>query len=40
MPSPAYRARVERFLLYLAAERGLSVHYRESVRQSLFAFGR
>lgn len=40
MPSPAYRARVERFLLYLAAERGLSVHYRESVRQSLFSFGR
>ncbi len=38
MPNPAYRAEVERFLLYLAAERGLSVHYRESARQSLMAF--
>lgn len=38
MPNPAYRAEVERFLLYLAAERGLSVHYRESARQSLTAF--
>ena len=37
MPNPAYRAEVERFLLYLAAERGLSVHYRESARQSLTA---
>lgn len=38
MPERAYRARVERFLLYLAAERGLSVHYRESVRQTLHPF--
>lgn len=38
MPNPAYRAEVERFLLYLAAERGLSANYRESARQSLVAF--
>lgn len=30
---------VEQFLLYLAAERGLSSHYRSSVRQSLTHFG-
>ncbi|MBR5893949.1 MAG: tyrosine recombinase [Akkermansia sp.] len=29
---------IERFLLYLAAERGLSVNYRESVRRSLSRF--
>ncbi len=39
MPSPAYRALVERFLLYLAAERGLSVHYREAIRRTLLPFG-
>lgn len=39
MPSPAYRALVERFLLYLAAERGLSVQYRESIRRTLLPFG-
>ena len=33
-------AYVEQFLLYLAAERGLSAHYRISVRQSLTHFGR
>ena len=38
MPNPAYRAEVERFLLYLAAERGLSANYRESARRSLVAF--
>lgn len=38
MPNPAHRAEVERFLLYLAAERGLSAHYRASARQSLIAF--
>ena len=32
-------AYVEQFLLYLAAERGLSTHYRLSVRQSLTHFG-
>lgn len=33
-------AHTEQFLLYLAAERGLSIHYRNSVRQSLTHFGR
>lgn len=31
---------IERFILYLAAERGLSLHYRNSVRQSLARFVR
>lgn len=35
-PSPSeIGAKIEQFLLYLAAERGLSAHYRSSVRQSL-----
>lgn len=33
-------AGIERFILYLAAERGLSLHYRQSVRQSLTRFAR
>lgn len=37
-PSPA--ALTEQFLLYLAAERGLSAHYRISVRQTLTHFRR
>lgn len=39
MPTREFRAEIERFLLYLAAERGLSPHYRSSVRQSLTRFG-
>lgn len=31
-------ADIERFILYLTAERGLSLHYRQSVRQSLTRF--
>lgn len=34
----AYAALTERFLLYLAAERGLSANYRESIRRSLKRF--
>ena len=33
-----YLALIERFLLYLAAERGLSANYRLSIRQSLRRF--
>ncbi len=38
LPLPAAPALVERFLLYLAAERGRSAAYRHSVRQSLTRF--
>lgn len=38
MASPAQNGVIERFLLYLAAERGLSTNYRISVRQSLTRF--
>lgn len=34
----AYQALIERFLLYLAAERGLSTNYRLSIRRSLSRF--
>ncbi|MBR5522999.1 MAG: tyrosine recombinase [Akkermansia sp.] len=34
----AYSALIERFLLYLAAERGLSANYRQSIRRSLSRF--
>lgn len=37
---PGISSYVEQFLLYLAAERGLSANYRISVRQSLAHFGR
>ena len=36
--APSIGAYIEQFLLYLAAERGLSSHYRSSVRQSLVHF--
>lgn len=35
---PAYSALIEQFLLHLAAERGLSVNYRQSIRRSLKHF--
>ena len=35
-----YGALTEKFLLYLAAERGLSLNYREGVRRSLARFAR
>lgn len=38
IPPSAVAAHVEQFLLYLAAERGLSPHYRISVRQTLTHF--
>ncbi len=37
---PAFAALIERFLLYLAAERGLSTNYRLSIRQSLTRFAK
>ncbi len=36
----AFAALIERFLLYLAAERGLSANYRLSIRQSLTRFAK
>ncbi len=40
MAAPEQSGMIERFLLYLAAERGLSTNYRISVRQSLTHFFR
>lgn len=39
-PAREYGAPIERFILFLAAERGFSLRYRSSVRQSLTRFAR
>lgn len=39
MPRVSMGSLIERFLLYLAAERGLSANYRQSIRRSLTRFG-